>query len=170
MFSGGKSGGKKERTYRRKGGRRVAFQAQTPLPGAPTVPQEEIEQAARENNLPVETISHLHNLYGSRLYQVLEMAEKDVRGKEPVCPHTPDIIAQIWHATQEEAALTVSDFLLRRSATGLVSCQGLDAAETVAGEMGNILKWSAAEQKRQVEEYQSAVTLSQRFRAVTADK
>jgi glycerol-3-phosphate dehydrogenase len=143
--------------------------ARIPLPGAPAVPQKMIEQAAKENNLPVETVSHLHSLYGSRLYQIIEISKKYERGKAPICPHTPDIIAQIWHATQEEGALTVSDFLLRRSATGHVSCQGLDAAETVAREMGDILKWSDSEIRRQVEEYGSYIAMSQRFRAETSN-
>jgi len=147
----------------------VCTTAQTPLPGAPSVPQKEIEQAAEENNLPVETVDHLNNLYGSRLYQVLELARSDAGGKQTICPHSPDIVAQVWHATREEGALTISDFLLRRGANGLASCQGLDAAETVAREMGNILKWNAAEQKRQVEEYNSYVSLAQRFRTGAAD-
>jgi len=141
--------------------------ARIPLPGAPSVPRPMIEQTAKENNLPVETIAHLNNLYGSRLFRILETAKKDERGKEPICPHSPDIIAQIWHATQEEGALTVTDFLLRRSATGLMSCQGLDAAETVAGEMGDILKWDDAERKRQVEEYHAFAAKGQRFKEKT---
>jgi glycerol-3-phosphate dehydrogenase len=144
--------------------------ARIPLPGAPSVPQKMLEQAVKESKLSLETITHLNNLYGSRLYQVLEMAENNERGIEPICPHTPDIMAQIWHATREEGALTVSDFLLRRCSTGLVSCQGLDAAETVANEMGNILKWNNSERKRQVKNYRSAISLSQRFREEKADK
>ena len=59
----------------------------------------------------------------------------------------------------------MSDFLLRRSLSGLAHCQGLDAVETVAGEMGRILGWSADEQERQGEAYRAQVALGQRFRA-----
>jgi glycerol-3-phosphate dehydrogenase len=123
-----------------------------------------VAQVAQEGDLPVETVAHLNTLYGSRLYQVLEMSRNDVRGKQAICPHSRDILSQIWHATQVEGALTVSDFLLRRSAIGLASCQGLDAVETVAQEMGHLLGWSVAEQRRQIEAYRSSVALSQRFR------
>jgi len=143
--------------------------AQTPLPGAPAVPRQGIEQAAAESDLSVETVTHLHRLYGSRLYQILELAGENERGKQPICPHSQDIIAQIWHATLREGALTVSDFLLRRGATGLMSCQGLDAVETVAREMGDILEWSAAERKRQIDEYSSYAALGQRFRMGAAE-
>nr|MBC8275719.1 hypothetical protein [Chloroflexota bacterium] len=66
---------------------------------------------------------------------------------------------------KEEGALTVSDFLLRRSAIGLGSCQGLDAVETVAQEMGRLLGWSKTEQRRQAEAYRAHVALCQHFRA-----
>ncbi len=143
--------------------------AETLLPGAPDVPQEKMEQAAKESGLSVETIAHLNTLYGSRLYQILELAHNDARGKQPICPHSKDILSQIWHATKMEGALTVSDFLLRRSATGLASCQGLDAVETVSQEMGHLLGWNAAEQRQQVEAYRSFVALSQRFRTGATD-
>ncbi len=141
-----------------------------PLPGAPVVPQKMIEQAAKDSKLPVETVTHLHNLYGSRLYRVLEIAGRDERGTEAICPHTPDIVGQIWHAVEEEGALTVNDFLLRRCTTGLISCQGTDAVETVASEMGTMLGWNKAEQKRQVKEYKKYITLSQRYKAAHKDK
>jgi glycerol-3-phosphate dehydrogenase len=66
---------------------------------------------------------------------------------------------------KEESALTVADFLLRRSAVGLMSCQGLDAVETVAQEMGRLLKWSQAEQRRQVGDYRAQAALGQHFRS-----
>ena len=86
---------------------------------------------------------------------------------QPISPHCCDIQSQIWHAVREEAALSVSDFLLRRSAVGLSPCQGLDAVDLVAKEMGKLLRWSSAEQQRQIESYRTSVALSQRFRTET---
>jgi glycerol-3-phosphate dehydrogenase len=138
--------------------------AEIRLPGAPPVPKEKMEQAAGENGLPDKTVAHLNALYGSRLYQVLDLIKADARGSQRICSHTPDVIAQIWHAVKEESAITVSDFLLRRSAVGLVSCQGLDSVLPVAQEMTRLLGWSAAEQQRQIEAYRSTIALTQRFR------
>ncbi len=143
--------------------------AEARLPGAPAARQGKVAQVALDNGLSVETVAHLNALYGSRLYQVLELAHNDARGSQTICAHSPDILAQIWHATQMEGALTVNDFLLRRSAIGLAPCQGLDAVETVAREMGRLLGWSSAEQERQVKAYRSSVALSQRFRAGAID-
>ncbi len=138
--------------------------AETPLPGAPAVPKQSVEETARENGLPVDTVAHLAALYGSRLRRVIELVRGDARGGQPICPHGKDITAQVWYAV-EEGALTAGDFLLRRSAVGLGSCQGLDAVETVATEMGRILGWSAAEQQRQVEAYRAFAAMGQNFRA-----
>lgn len=139
--------------------------AEVPLPGAPAVPQEKVARMAKERGLPVETVKHLTDLYGSRFSQVLKLVQGDKRGGQPICCHCPDILAQVEHSVKEEGALTVSDFLLRRSAIGLGSCQGLDAVETVAQEMGRLLGWGKTEQQRQIEAYRAHVALCQRFKA-----
>ena len=137
----------------------------THLPGAPALSIEEMKLISRENGLSIETISHLHNLYGSRLSEVIEFMERDPQGKQQICPHSRDIIAQIWHAVETEQACTPTDFLLRRSFTGMASCLGLDAVETVAKEMGKLLGWTESEQQKQVSAYNGFISLSQRFKA-----
>jgi len=138
--------------------------AEVPLPGAPAVPKERVVKMAKERGLPVETVMHLADLYGSRFSQVLKLVQGDKRGGQPICRHCPDILAQVEHGVKEEGALTVSDFLLRRSAIGLGSCQGLDAVETVAQEMGRLLGWDKAEQRQQIKAYRAHVALCQRFK------
>jgi glycerol-3-phosphate dehydrogenase len=129
------------------------------------VSQEKMASAARESSLPLNTVRHLAALYGSRFSQVLKLVESNKRGGQRLCPHSPDILAQVEHSVKEESAFTVADFLLRRSNAGLMSCQGLDAVETVAQEMGRLLKWSQAEQRRQVEDYRARAALGQHFRS-----
>src|SRR4030042_219377 len=138
--------------------------AEVPLPGAPAVPPDKVRKAAKESGLPVETVKHLADFYGSRFSQVLKLVKRDKRGGQSVCSHCKDILAQIEYSVKEESALTVSDFLLRRSAVGFESCQGLDGVETVAQEMGRLLGWSKAGQQRQVEAYRDHAALGQHFR------
>lgn len=138
--------------------------AEVLFPGAPAVSQEEITQAAEESGLDAATVNHLADLYGSRFSQVLDLTYGDTRGKQPICAHCKDILAQAWHAVKEEIAVTVSDFMLRRSGVGLSWCQGLDAVEGVAREMGWLLGWSQEEQKQQIEAYCAQAALGQRFR------
>ncbi len=147
---------------RKLGARRLCLTARAPLPGAPSVPEDSVQRAAAEH--AVETVAHLAELYGSRFSQVLENVKRDASAGQRLCPHSPDILAQVEHAVEHEAALTVGDFLLRRSAVGLGPCQGLDAAETVAREMGQLLGWSGADQQRQIDAYRATAESGQRFR------
>jgi glycerol-3-phosphate dehydrogenase len=149
---------------RKLGMRASCTTAEVPLPGAPAVSEKKIADAARQSNLPLNTVRHLAALYGSRYSQVLKLVEQGKGGGEQLCPHSPDILAQVEHGVKEEGALTVADFLLRRTAVGLMSCQGLDAVETVAREMGRLLQWSQAEQRRQIEDYRARAALGQHFR------
>ena len=138
--------------------------ADAPLPGAPAVPEHSVEQATRQYNLPLETVSYLAELYGSRFSQVLDVVAQDATKGQRLCPHWPAILAQVQHAVEQEGALTVGDFMLRRSIAGLGPCQGLDAAEQVADEMGQLLGWSSEERQRQVEAYRDWTAIGQRFR------
>jgi glycerol-3-phosphate dehydrogenase len=138
--------------------------AQTPLPGAPAVSKEEIETAAKESGLPSETIAHLATIYGSRYTSVLKYARENKRLLNPISPGTRDILAQVKHAVLEESALSVNDFMLRRSFMGLNQSQGQDAVETAAKEMGSLLGWNNAEIQKQIAAYRAAAALGQRFR------
>ncbi len=129
----------------------------TPLPGAPGYSDEILDQMVVETNLPRDLLDHLNSIYGSRLNRVLEIAKTDSRGYEKVCPHSKDILAQVWYSVTEESSLTVSDYLLRRGTAGLASCQGLDAVEVVAVEMGRLLGWSIGEWQQQVAAYREDV-------------
>lgn len=139
--------------------------ASIPLPGMPEVSRQEIEKATEESGIDTDTVLHLASLYGSRFSEILKLVGKDSRGKQHLCQHSNDIIAQIWHAVSEESALTISDFMLRRSSLGLMQCQGLDAIETVGREMGTLLKWSPEEEKQQITEYRNTASLGQRYKA-----
>jgi len=138
--------------------------ASTPLLGAPIVLNRDMEQAGQENDLPMETVAHLAALYGSRFSSILDYSRKDRRLGQPISASSRDILAQIKHAVEEEEALTLNDFLLRRTNIGLGLSQGLDAVETVAREMGLLLGWSNAEQQNQIESYRNFAALGQRFR------
>ena len=145
----------------RKLGRKIPCKtAEIPLPGAPAVSREDIQQAAQQSGLDESTVAHLAAIYGSRFSEIIALATKDPAGKQPLCSHSPDIAAQVWHAVEEESALTVSDFLLRRGAAGFASCQGLDGVERIAQEMGRLLGWSTSEQENQMETYRSWAALN----------
>jgi glycerol-3-phosphate dehydrogenase len=135
----------------------------TPLPGAPEVEQETMVEAAKSSGLSMDVITHLASLYGSRYSEVLDLVSRDKRLGQSICQGGRDILAQIRYSVERECALTVGDFLLRRTAMGLESSQGLDAVSIVAEEMGKLLGWTAEEQNRQVEQYRLNVSFSHCF-------
>jgi glycerol-3-phosphate dehydrogenase len=138
--------------------------AQTPLPGAPALNLEEIVKITADKGLPVQTVTYLADIYGSRIYSVLNYADEDPRMAASIAPGYPGIRAQIKHAVLEEEALTVNDFLFRRSLLGLGPTQGQAAVEIIAQEMALLLKWSSAEKQKQIRDYESAISISQKFR------
>jgi glycerol-3-phosphate dehydrogenase len=138
--------------------------AHTPLPGAPVVSQQYLDKAAQEGGLPPETVAHLAAIYGSRFASVLKYAAEDKRLGNPISSGARDILAQVKHAVLEETALSVNDFMLRRSFIGLGQSQGLDAVETVAKEMGALLGWSGTEIQQQTGAYRAVAALGQHYR------
>jgi glycerol-3-phosphate dehydrogenase len=128
------------------------------------VSKQDIEKAAQESGLPIETITHLTAIYGSRYTSVLKYTREEKRLANLISPGARDILAQIKHAVLEETALSVNDFMLRRSFMGLNQSQGLDALETVAREMGALLGWNSVETQKQIGAYRAAAALGQHFR------
>lgn len=136
----------------------------TPLPGAPAISTQVVKQAEQSSGLSAETINHLVSIYGSRFSSVLDCVNVDKRLGQPISPGCKDILAQIKYAIDEEEALTVNDYLLRRTDTGLRPSQGTDVAEAVAGEMGLILGWSSQEKQKQIDSYKTSIALTHQFR------
>jgi glycerol-3-phosphate dehydrogenase len=136
----------------------------TPLQGLPMVQNQDIEKAAQQYNLPLETVKYLVDVYGARFSRVLDYVRDDKRLGKPICDGGPDIIAQIQYSIDEESAMTLSDFLLRRTNIGWTPMQGRDAVDAVASEMGLLLGWSIWERQKQIDKYHDFLGLCQRFR------
>ncbi|GBD11449.1 Aerobic glycerol-3-phosphate dehydrogenase [bacterium HR23] len=138
--------------------------ARTLFPGAPRgewkawLPFQEafLHQQA---NLPPTNARHLARLYGERSAEIALLVAREPSLAEPLCPHHPDILAQVRYAVQQEWALTPGDFLLRRTLIGLSPCRGLDALDKVVSEMGRALGWSPAEAQCQREGYLQEIAL-----------
>ena len=138
--------------------------ASTPLQGMPAVQNEDMEKSAQQYNLPLTTVQYLVNLYGARYTRVLDYIRINKRLGFPICDSGPDILAQILYAVNEESAITLNDFLLRRTNIGWGPIQGRDAAETVAAEMGLLLEWSGRDYQIQIDKYHDFLGECQQFR------
>ena len=114
--------------------------------------------------LPRDTLQILVDTYGRGYTRVLELAKKVPDGAERLCPSNPEIVAQLHQAVREEMAVSLQDFLIRRTAIGQSSCQGLDCAESIGRRMAEVAGWSSRRLGAELEAYQKYVDRSHRFR------
>ena len=131
------------------------------LPGADPVilekVHENIRNIATENGITEETLNHLISLYGARYHEVLDYVSRDSSLREPICVQSPDIGAEVVHAIEHEAALTLADFMLRRSLIAYRRCEGLDCCDKAAKSMARVFGWSDEETLSQVESYRKQI-------------
>jgi glycerol-3-phosphate dehydrogenase len=111
-----------------------------------------------------ETLQILVETYGRGYPRVLELAKKLPDGTARLCPYNPEIVAQLHHAVAEEMAVSLQDFLLRRTAIGQSACLGLDCFETIGARMGALLGWSPRRLDAELDAYRGCVDRSLRFR------
>jgi glycerol-3-phosphate dehydrogenase len=109
--------------------------------------------------LSADQVRHLAAVYGSRYGRVIALCSAERRLSAPICPHAPDVLAQVVLAVREEMALTLSDVLLRRLGVGLGPCRGLDCAPLVAAEMARLLEWTPARVQAEVAAYEAQIHL-----------
>ena len=139
-----------------------------PLPGAPAWEDwDEREGSAEEkvlleeHRLDPETAAHLLTAYGARALEIARLPG----GTERITPSRPDVWAEVDFAVEEEMAVRLEDFLLRR--TDLLHKgpdQSLGLARPIAERMGRTLGWDAARVDEEVRLYERRVALHRRFR------
>jgi len=139
----------------------VCTTARERLPGADIAELEKVEASidslASEYGISTETLAHLVSLYGSRCREVLDYLKKDKRLGERICKTNHNIVAEVIHSIEKESALTLSDFMLRRSLIGFRQCEGLDCCNKVAKKMGEILGWTDKELTSQTRAYKEEI-------------
>jgi len=116
------------------------------------------------SGLPRETLETLVTTYGRAYSRVIDLAGKVAGGTERLCPSNPDIVAQLHVAVQDEIAVSLQDFLLRRTGIGTSRCQGMDCAEAIGGRMARLCGWAPRRLQAELDAYGAYVARSQRFR------
>ncbi len=137
--------------------------AREKLPGADPAVLEKVriktDSLAEEHGISAGTLNHLVSLYGSRYVEVLDYVKKDKRLKERICRTNPDIMAEIVHAVEKESALTLNDFMIRRSLVAFRKCEGLDCCSKAAKKMGQILGWNSRNVSSQIRAYKNEIAM-----------
>jgi glycerol-3-phosphate dehydrogenase len=126
----------------------------------------DVSEEMAATGLSRETLEILVETYGRGFARVLALLRKLPDGAERLCPRNPEIVAQLHHAVREEMAVSLQDFLLRRTGIGQSPCLGLDCFESVGRRMGELAGWSARRLQAELEAYQAQVERSLKFRRV----
>ncbi len=116
--------------------------------------------------VPRRTAEHLIQSYGRNHMDILALGRSDPSLLEPLAPGCPAIKAEAIYAVEEEMALTLEDFMSRR--TDLMHFEadrGLSVAKTAAKLMGRLLGWKRDERARQIERYRHRVGQMFHFKA-----
>jgi glycerol-3-phosphate dehydrogenase len=120
---------------------------------------------ARRSGLEPDQIQNLLNTYGRRYPTLLTVTGRAPEMKTRLCPHNPDIRAQLVYAVEQERTERLRDFLLHRTGIGTSPCLGRDCCERIALWMGELKGWDRARVDREIADYQDEIALGQQFRA-----
>jgi glycerol-3-phosphate dehydrogenase len=133
-----------------------------PLRGAIQNFSEFFENAVTANRwgLRAETLKQLLYNYGSDYAKVLDYLNEDVRGLPAHEALRAVLIAQIHYAVHKEAALKLSDVVLRRTELGSAQRPDNDVLALCAQEMGKLLGWKDHRIDREIDEVNSFFMLS----------
>jgi glycerol-3-phosphate dehydrogenase len=126
-----------------------------PLPGAPVgskwedYSRTEAGELSVRFKVPLPSAEWLVSMHGVQAREVLELAEREPSLTKPLERGLPVLKAQALWAAQNEDAVHLSDFFLRRSFLGLVptTAAALSAAAKV---MGKELGWSQIRRESEV--------------------
>ncbi len=145
--------------------------ARVPLPGggAADFPRYEKEAVAalREGwQMSEEVAKRLVTVYGTEHVRVLSHAVRKPELLRPLGPGCPVLAVEAVHAARQEMAVTLEDFLRRRSDLMLFGeSAGRAVTDEAARLMGGVLDWSRKETGRQVAAYREAVARMMAFRS-----
>jgi len=114
--------------------------------------------------LPPAVASRLVRTYGTEHAKILAYGLRDKRLLEPLTSGTAVLRAEALYAAEEEMAVTLEDFLARRTDLMLFDRdRGLGAAALVARLMGGVLGWGWRARRQQLRQYREAVAAMTAF-------
>jgi glycerol-3-phosphate dehydrogenase len=120
-------------------------------------------------NLSVDSAQRLVRTYGTEHVRLLGVARRNATLLQPLAEGCPVLRVEAVYAAEQEMAVTLQDFMERRTELMLFDPQhGLDGAEQAADLMGDVLGWSRQERQRQLSLYREAVAGMTAFAKATA--
>ena len=98
-------------------------------------------------------VPYLVSMYGTRYLEVLRWVDHEPHYRERILPEEPWIPAQAAHAVEEEMALTLNDFLWRRTKWPLYRDIPETSLYKIVNVMATLLNWSPDMVEEQIRLY-----------------
>jgi glycerol-3-phosphate dehydrogenase len=131
--------------------------ATEPLSGGDAGKIEQAKQLAPGVKLPDDVKERLLQHYGGNFTKIVELVGADPDAARSMGGH--DLTAaEVRYTVADEMAMTVTDFFTRRASLFYWTQDGgLDTADAVALEMGNLLGWDDVQREQQINDYRKWV-------------
>ncbi|NIQ37053.1 MAG: glycerol-3-phosphate dehydrogenase [Proteobacteria bacterium] len=123
-----------------------------------------VSRLTSEQPVDRETAAHFVETYGANIPVLLRAIEKTPEGMDRIHSHLPYVWGELTYAIDHEMALTLDDFLTRRTHIfSLARDQGADLCKAVADRMQERLGWSAEEKQTQIDRFRAGIRLTRHF-------
>lgn len=117
-----------------------------------------IETKARRLSIEPGTIQHLIANYGSEAEAIVDLIEKQDSLKDRIISDFPPVLAEVAYTVVAEMAVSLQDFMLRRTRLGVLNNKrAMAAAPQVAEIMAALLSWDAYRTKLEIQALESAM-------------
>jgi glycerol-3-phosphate dehydrogenase len=127
-----------------------------PLPGGESASLGTIRTLGVDSGIDVSTVEHMLRHYGTEAAGIFNLMRSEAGLADRLQPDHPAVGAEVLHAARKEFARTVADVLVRRIHLFFETRdQGAAAAGRTAELLGRELRWTLAEQQRQVASYRA---------------
>jgi glycerol-3-phosphate dehydrogenase len=129
---------------------------------ASPTPEDELDSTVRQwarvvackAGIPEESAHAVAEWHGRHALAIAHAASLDGHLREPICSHTPHLVAEAVEAVAHECAITLGDILLRRVPVALGACWSEECSREAARKVGTALGWDQARVHQELDRFE----------------
>lgn len=117
--------------------------------------ERKIAEVAEAGGIPGESARGLVEWYGEQSVAIATAVRTRPELREPLCPHTNHIVAEVVHAVAHEYAVTLGDALLRRVPVALGACWSQECSREASQRVAAAIGWDEHQTASAREDFES---------------